>query len=48
MFKKAVPVSSVLHLIALNYKQWYITYTHKHESLYSHYFVKIKNYKNPL
>lgn len=46
MFKKAVPVSSVLHLIALNYK--HITYTHKHESLYSHYFVKIKNYKNPL
>ena len=41
LLRKSVPVSSVLHSIATNYKHWKIRFTQKQDSFYSNYFMKI-------
>ena len=42
LFTKSFPVSSVLHNIASNYKQWNIRYIQSLDCFYSSYFTKIK------
>jgi len=42
MLTKGLPISSVLHNIATNYKQWTLKYIHKQDSFYSSYFMKTK------
>lgn len=42
LFMKSFPVSSVLHNIASNYKQWNIRYIQSLDCFYSSYFTKIK------
>lgn len=42
LFTKSFPVSSVLHNIASNYKQWNIRYIQSLDCFYSSYFAKIK------
>ena len=43
MLRKSVPVSSVLHSIATNYKQWSIRYTKRQDSFYSNYFANLSS-----
>ena len=42
LFTKSFPVSSVLHNIASNYKQWNMRYIQRLDCFYSSYFTKIK------
>ena len=42
LFTKSFPLSSVLHNIASNYKQWNIRYIQRLDCFYSSYFTKIK------
>ena len=42
LLTKSFPVSSVLHSIASNYKQWNIRYIQRQDCFYSSFFTKIK------
>ena len=43
MLRKSVPVSSILHSIATNYKQWSIRCTKRQDSFYSNYFANLSS-----
>ena len=42
MLQNSVPVSSLLHIIVSNYKQWNIRYIQRQDSFYSNHFMKTK------